>query len=378
MGIGPRPLEAMDLTIDPGFWKRNRVFITGHTGFKGTWLAMWLQELGATVAGYSIDIPTRPSMFESVGAADLIQHEAGDIRNLEQLRDSMRAFRPTVVFHLAAQALVRGSYDVPLDTFATNVMGTANVLDVCRTLDNLRAVVICTSDKCYRNDDRGSRFVETDPLGGRDPYSASKAAAEIVTTAYRESFFHPERHAAHGVGVASVRAGNVIGGGDWALDRIVPDAARAFSAGQPLILRRPEARRPWQFVLEPLSGYLMVARGLAEEGPRVSGAWNFGPPEESVLTVRELADRFRATWGPSAALHIDAAGSDRHEAHVLRLDSTHAERALGWRPRLSVEQALEYSAVWYQAYYSGATPADMRALTVKQIAQYAAASLATV
>lgn len=364
----------MNYGIDPAFWCGRRVLVTGHTGFKGTWLSVWLHDLGATVAGFSLAAPTTPSMFEAVGAGSLLTQTIADIRHLDGLRAATAAFRPEIVFHLAAQAIVRASYADPITTFSTNVQGTANLLEACRDVRGLSAVVVCTSDKCYENDERGRAFREADRLGGRDPYSASKACAEMVTTAYRQSFFSPERHRQHGVAVASVRAGNVIGGGDWAADRILPDAARAFSAGHPLVVRNPRARRPWQFILEPLSGYLALARALVEQGPTYAAAWNFGPFDDQVWRVDEVAETFRLAWGAEARILIDDVGDGKHEAGVLRLDSSRAAALLGWRPRLGVAAALAQSADWYKAFYAGMPAGHLQALTRDQIRGYVAAT----
>jgi CDP-glucose 4,6-dehydratase len=370
-------MEGVVVTNADSFWSGTRVLVTGHTGFKGAWLTVWLHELGATVGGYSLDVPTRPSLFDAAGVRPHVDHHAGDIRDLDHLRRVIHTFKPTLVVHLAAQALVRHSYAAPLDTFSSNVIGTAHVLEACRDVDDLRAVLICTSDKCYQNENHGERFREQDRLGGRDPYSASKACAELVTSAYRESFFPIARYAEHGIAVASVRAGNVIGGGDWAADRLLPDAARAFSAGRPLVIRQPRARRPWQFVLEPLSGYLMLARALLERGPEFATAWNFGPADDSVWTVEEVAVRFSALWGDGAHVVVDRSPSQMHEAHVLRLDSTCAQASLGWRPRFAVEDALGHTVDWYRTFYAGAVGPELYALTRQQIAAYAATHVLT-
>ena len=364
--------DDVNYGLDPAFWAGRRVQVTGHTGFKGTWLSLWLHELGAIVAGFSLPAPTSPSMFAAVGAGSLLHETIGDIRDLDGLRAAIAAFQPEIVFHLAAQAIVRRSYADPIATFSTNVQGTANVLDACRGLRGLRAVVVCTSDKCYENDERGRAFRETDRLGGRDPYSASKACAELVTAAYRASFFAPEQYDRHGVAVASARAGNVIGGGDWAADRLLPDAARAFSSRRPLVVRNPDASRPWQHVCDPVSGYLTLARALVEHGPRCATAWNFGPSNDETWQARRLAETFVRCWGEPADI-VFGVGDGPDEAHVLCLDSTQATALLGWRPRLRLDEAIGETAAWYKAYYSGVSSAELLELTRSQLRMYAVA-----
>lgn len=369
-GLAVNPVLEANYGIEPGFWSGQRVFVTGHTGFKGAWLTIWLRELGAIVAGYSLPAPTQPSLHEVIGHGHLAVDQVADIRDRGALHTALAAFTPTVVMHLAAQAVVRRSYDDPLDTFATNVIGTANVLEACRGITGLRAVLVCTSDKCYRNEERGAAFREDDPLGGHDPYSASKACAELVTTSYRQSFFSPRQGQPAAAAVGSARAGNVVGGGDWAADRLVPDAVRAFGAGRPLTIRNPQARRPWQFVLEPLSGYLALARALAERGSEFALPWNFGPLDDSVWSVEQIADRLRLAWGNGARVVADAIETAKHEAGVLRLDSSQAMTRLGWRPRMTVGDALDETARWYKAYLSGASAGDMAVLSREQIHAY--------
>ena len=349
----------MDLT--PAFWRGRRVFVTGHTGFKGSWLALWLERLGANVTGYAIDVPTMPSLYEAAGVADGVRSITGDVRDLGALGAAMRSGRPEIVFHLAAQSLVRRSYDEPLETFATNVLGTANVLDVARRLDGLRSVVVVTSDKAYRPG--LTPHAEDDRLGGDDPYSASKAGAELVTAAYRHSFF-----STRGPAVASARAGNVIGGGDWARDRLVPDLMRAALDRSTAFVRNPGHVRPWQHVLGPLAGYLGLAERLSEE-PALAAAWNFGPTEEEARSVRWLVEALVERWPASISVSFQETEDAGREAPALRLDSTRARDLLGWRPAWSLERALDTTVEWYRAFEAGE---DVRSLALAQIGRYEA------
>ncbi len=345
------------------FWRGKRVVVTGDTGFKGAWLALWLHALGARVLGYAKDVPTRPSLFEAARIGELVEHRAGDVRDFADVQRSIGEFRPEVVFHLAAQSLVRYSYEQPLETYATNVMGTAHVLEAVRGARSVRAVVVVTSDKCYENRETGRAYVETDPLGGRDPYSSSKGAAELVASAYSRSFFCA---AESKVAVATARAGNVIGGGDWSRDRLLPDAYRAAAAGTPVQIRNPGAVRPWQHVLEPLAGYLLLAQRLAEEGARIAGAWNFGPPASDARPVSEIMDRAASLWGPGLRWEIDR-GAHPHEAKLLCLDAARARELLGWTPRLDLDTAVDWTVAWYKAFLGGA---DARRLSEAQIERY--------
>jgi CDP-glucose 4,6-dehydratase len=345
------------------------VLVTGHTGFKGGWLALWLATLGVRVHGYALEPPTRPNLFEEARIADVLaSNTRADLADLVALTATLERYRPEVVFHLAAQPLVKEGYRDPLGTLASNVMGTANLLEAIRAVDSVRAVVVVTTDKVYENREIGHAFSERDPLGGHDPYSASKASAEIVVASYRSSFFGAGRHPAR---IASARAGNVIGGGDWAADRLVPDCLRAFAAGEAVRLRYPNAVRPWQHVLEPLSGYLaLAARLLADEGDRFAGAWNFGPDAGDDASVDEVAQRMARLWGGTALVER---GDDpgRHEARLLRLDSTQARAELGWKPGWSLQRALEQTVAWHQAWRRGD---DVRSVSQDQIAEYARAT----
>jgi CDP-glucose 4,6-dehydratase len=347
--------------VNRAFWRGRRVFLTGHTGFKGGWLALWLAEMGAEVHGYALQPPTSPSLFE---AARVGQHLAcstiADVRDAATLAQAMRVARPEVVLHLAAQPLVRQSYREPVETFATNVMGSVHVLEAVRGIDGVRAVVNVTTDKCYENDGREHPYAEGDPMGGHDPYSSSKGCAELVTAAYRRSFL-----AARDVRVATARAGNVVGGGDWAEDRLVPDFLRAIDAGQELVIRSPEATRPWQHVLEPVSGYLALAERLCKGGEAFDGAWNFGPPLSDAKPVRWIVQQLRERV-PGARCNVSAAPQP-HEARFLSLDNTRACERLGWRPRWSIADALARTIDWHLAWKAGG---DMRAKCLEQIRAY--------
>jgi CDP-glucose 4,6-dehydratase len=339
------------------------VFLTGHTGFKGAWLAEWLGDLGAHVTGYALEPPTQPNLFDAIDLGSRVRHIVADVRDLDSLTAEVQATQPSVIFHLAARALVRRAYQEPRDTFETNVMGTVNILEAARACPSVRAVVIVTSDKIYQNLETGRAFVETDPVGGRDPYGASKAAAELVTGAYRESFF------ANGAAVASVRAGNVIGGGDWAPDRIIPDSVRALVAGQPVIVRNPDAIRPWQHVLEPLSGYLRLGSLLLESGRGYAGAWNFGPTRErSDQPVRWVVDRFLEEWGSGSWTSPATSEGQPHEAQRLSLDSTKAREQLDWAPVWDPTEAVRRTASWYREYYRA--PASARELVDHELEAY--------
>lgn len=354
------------VNIDVANWHGRDVFVTGHTGFKGGWLSLMLHLLGARVHGYAMDPDPVPSMFEVAGVARALTSDVrADIADSTWLRESMHAATPEVVIHLAAQPLVRRSYDDPVGTFATNVMGTVNVLEAARGLSSLRAIVIVTTDKVYANHNTGERFAENAPLGGDDPYSASKAAAELVTASYRHSFFC----GANCARVASARAGNVIGGGDWAEDRLVPDCLRAFAVRRPVYLRYPAASRPWQHVLEPLAGYLSLAAGLLlPDGGRFSRSWNFGPRSGDQAAVGDVAQRIAHLWGNGAQVLFDDA-EHPHEAGQLALDSSMATSLLGWRPRWSLDEALMATVAWQRAYEGGR---DMAAFTLRQIEAYLA------
>lgn len=345
--------------MTPAFWKGRRVFLTGHTGFKGAWLSLWLQHLGAVVHGYALAPESPRGLFIVARVGEGIAQDLADIRDADRLAAAVRGFAPDIVIHMAAQSLVRRSYVQPLETYAVNVMGTAHLLEAVRCAPGVKATLIVTSDKCYENDESGRAFGEGDPMGGHDPYSSSKGCAELITAAYARSF-------APGP-VTSVRAGNVIGGGDWAEDRLLPDVFRALLSGGAVSLRNPHAIRPWQHVLEPLSGYLAAAEHLVSAGLSAPQAWNFGPGVGSEQTVGAVARRCADLWGAPGAVIENPATRLQHEAQLLRLDSARARRELGWAPRWDLEETLHQTVGWYRAFADGA---DMRAVTLAQIALY--------
>lgn len=337
-----------------GIYAGRRVFVTGHTGFKGSWLVYWLLAMGAEVTGYALEPPTTPALFDALGLEQRMDHHIGDVRDLSHLRQVMEASRPEIVMHLAAQPLVRLSYDEPVDTFATNVMGSVNVLEAVRSVSSVKAVLNVTSDKCYENREWEFAYRENDAMGGYDPYSASKGCAELVTASYRQSFFGAESP----VSLASARAGNVIGGGDWALDRIVPDCVRALAQGEPVVVRNPDAVRPWQHVLEPVGGYLWLASRLFAEAHAYDGSWNFGPAPAGNLTVREVVETVLSEWGSGKWTGPSAGARNPHEAHFLKLDCSKAADLLAWRPVWDAETALRATTAWYRDYYGDATQAE--------------------
>ena len=326
-----------------------RVFITGHTGFKGSWLSLWLSELGAKVKGYSLDFPTTPNHFDLLNLSKDMDSVMADIRDQEQLNHEINIHKPDIVFHLAAQSLVRSSYTEPLETYETNIIGTANVLEACRHCESVRAVIIVTSDKCYENHNQKKGYVETDALGGHDPYSASKACAELVTGSYSSSFFEPENDLAKQKLVASVRAGNVIGGGDWSKDRLIPDLIRAAEENIDLQIRYPKSIRPWQHVLECLAGYLMLGEKLLDGKNAFTGPWNFGPEHVDEMSVEQLLKRFLMYW-PKIKFSFDPELANLHETSILNLDSTKAFVKLGWKPVWNIEKAIEHTSKWYEEY----------------------------
>lgn len=348
------------------FWNGKHVFVTGHTGFKGSWLCLWLQMLGARVTGYSLPPPTTPSLFELAAVAQRMTSIIGDIRKLDDLRVAMSDASPGIVFHLAAQSLVRQSYHDPVETYSTNVMGTVNLFEAVRHMPGVKVVVNVTSDKCYENRELTSGYRENDPMGGTDPYSSSKGCAELVTTAYRHSFFPGEQNGPC-VSVATARSGNVIGGGDWARDRLIPDLVTAIESGRPALIRNPDAVRPWQHVLDPLCGYLILAEQLWKHGPQYAESWNFGPTDEDAKPVSCLADRLTALWGNNAAWEKDLSDHPP-EMHYLQLDASKARSRLGWHPKLNLETALEWTVEWYRG--SQRDPGESRKLTEAQIARY--------
>lgn len=352
--------------MNPDFWRGRHVFVTGHTGFKGGWLCLWLQHLGARVTGYSLPAPTQPSLFEVAGVAQGMTSILGDVRDGARLAQAMAEAAPEIVIHMAAQPLVRRSYVDPVETYSTNVMGTVNLLEAVRKAPSVRAVINVTTDKCYENREWVWGYRESDPMGGHDPYSSSKGCAELVTAAYRASYFNPTAHEARGAALASARAGNVIGGGDWAPDRLIPDILAAFAQKRPVVIRHPNAIRPWQHVLEPLRGYLTLAERLVQGGPAYAEGWNFGPRDEDAQPVSWLVEQLRAMWGTGAAWKVDG-GAHPHEAGYLKLDISKARARLDWHPTLGLSEALRWVVDWSRASRDGA---DLRAYTLGQIANY--------
>jgi CDP-glucose 4,6-dehydratase len=355
-----------------GYYAGRRVFVTGHTGFKGSWLTQWLLLLGAEVTGYSIGVPTQPSLYEPLGLSGQIQDVRGDVRRSQDVQTAMGKAAPEVVIHMAAQALVLPSYADPLTTFETNVMGTANVLEAVRHCPSVRSVVIVTTDKCYANNEWQYGCRESDALGGHDPYSASKAAAEMVVASYRSSFFDAGSALKERTGVASVRSGNVIGGGDWAVNRLVPDCMRALTEGNPIVVRNPGSVRPWQHVLEPLVGYLWLGALLARDPAKYDGAWNFGPDPESAVSVEQLVSMVCQAWGGAAGFETATPAQALSEAGILRLDCTKARSQLGWRPVYDVGEAVRQTVTWYRSTMEDAGQAVP--LTVRSIGDYARAA----
>lgn len=352
------------------YWKSRRVFLTGHTGFKGSWLSLWLEALGASVTGYALSPPTQPSLFEQAGVAKSLRSVFGDIRDFDGLKKAIDDCRPEVVIHMAAQTVVRRGYEDPIETYSTNVMGTVNLFEALRQLKHPCAVVNVTSDKCYHNREWVWAYREDDVMGGHDPYSNSKGCAELVTSAYRDSFFPPGTHESHGVALASARAGNVIGGGDWTANQLIPDLMRAFLAKQACLIRNPSATRPWQFVLEPLRGYLILAERLLEDPKDFASGWNFGPADEDAKPVSCIADKLVHAWGTEAKWICDGA-LHPYEAHSLKLDASKAKSYLNWHPLLPLNSALKWIVAWYRSFQERA---DLGKLTRAQIKEYEALS----
>ncbi|SBT11691.1 CDP-glucose 4,6-dehydratase [Vibrio celticus] len=352
--------------MNPNFWQGKKVFVTGHTGFKGSWLSLWLQEMGAIVKGYSLLAPTTPSLFEEAEVWAGMSSEEGDIRDFTHLRQVMNDFKPEIVFHMAAQPLVRLSYDEPMETYSTNVMGTVYLLEAVKQIGGVKAVVNITSDKCYENREWVWGYREDEAMGGYDPYSNSKGCAELVASSYRQSFFNKEKYHEHGCALASVRAGNVIGGGDWADDRLIPDMLNAFTEGKKVEIRSPHAIRPWQHVLEPLSGYITVAEHLYNEGPQFAEGWNFGPKEEDAQPVQWIVETMTKEWGESAEWFLSE-GEHPHEAHYLKLDCSKAKMRLNWQPVWDLSTTLNKIVNWQKAWIN---KEDMKQYTIKEIKEY--------
>lgn len=353
--------------MNRAFWQGKRVFLTGHTGFKGSWISLWLQSMGAQVTGFALAPNTTPSLFEVARVADGMTSIIGDVRDQAALKNALTEAQPEIVIHMAAQPLVRYSYANPVETYATNVMGTVHLLDAIRQMSGIKAVVNVTSDKCYENREWVWGYRENEAMGGYDPYSNSKGCSELVTAAFRSSYFNPADYAKHGVALASGRAGNVIGGGDWALDRLIPDIVRAIEEGREVVIRSPHAIRPWQHVLEPLSGYLALAEKLYTEGAQYAEGWNFGPHDHDAKPVAWIVEQLTQIWGDGAAYCIDAAAANLHEAHYLKLDCSKAHMQLGWQPRWNLRHTLEKISEWHKAQQAGG---DMQTMTLQQIREY--------
>ncbi len=354
------------MVVSSGFWTQKKVLITGHTGFKGAWLSLWLCQLGARVTGVSLPPPTVPSLFEVARVADCTRSIFGDVRNLSALERIVSKTRPEIIFHMSAQSLVRRAYNDPVETYAINVMGTVNLLEAVRRIGGVRAVVVITSDKCYENLERIRGCRESDAMGGHDPYSSSKGSAELVVSAYRRSFFSPERYREHGIGLASARAGNAIGGGDWAKDRLIPDLLLALETGKVVNIRNPDAVRPWQHVLEPLRGYLILAERLFENGPDYAEGWNFGPTADDVKAVKWIVERMVSMWREGAKWQVDDLAHP-HEAAILRLDIAKAKQRLNWYPLWYLDTALKKIIDWHSAWKN---QQDMQEFCLAQINEY--------
>lgn len=347
-------------------YKKRRVLITGHTGFKGSWLCFLLNKLGADVYGYALVPPTNPSLFNEANIGELMTSFIGDIRDLDYLQKIMQQVQPEIVIHMAAQPLVRESYKIPVETYAINVMGTVHLLEACRNTASVKAIVNVTTDKCYENREWHWGYRENEPMGGYDPYSNSKGCSELVTSSYRNSYFNPTKYTDHGVAVASARAGNVIGGGDWADDRLIPDFIRAISKGDEVQIRSPYAIRPWQHVLEPLTGYLSLAAKLFTEGSKYAEAWNFGPDDRDARNVEWITKTICDLWGEDASFSIDT-NPQPHEASYLKLDCSKAKAELGWIPKWDIETTLKTIVDWNKAFLKGK---NIREVTINQINQY--------
>ncbi len=348
------------------FWKKRKVLLTGHTGFKGSWLSLLLHVLGAEVCGYSLSPPTSPSLFEEARIEAITESIQGDVRDLTHLQQTIRDQHPEIVIHMAAQSLVRRSYQDPIETYETNVMGTANILEAIRHSGGIRAAIVVTSDKCYENREWVWGYRESDRVGGYDPYSSSKGCAELVTAAFRQAFFKTAVGASYGTAIASARAGNVIGGGDWAEDRLVPDIIRAVLADRPIVIRNPDSIRPWQHVLDPLAGYMLLAEKLCTGAFEYAESWNFGPREDDAKPVLWITQRLSELWGGSTRWSVDG-NEHPHEAHYLKLDCSKATARLGWRPQWDIEQSLCAVVEWYKAYQSGRNTRDVM---IRQIQAY--------
>jgi len=361
--MNPKPLGPIP---DPAFWRNKKVFITGHTGFKGSWLALWLHSLGARVTGYALKPPTDPSLFDLAKVGDLVTSILADIRDLDTLQEKIGQARPEIIIHLAAQPIVRDSYKNPVETYSVNVMGTVHLLEAVRKCPGVKAVINVTTDKCYENREWVWGYRENEPMGGYDPYSNSKACSELATASYRDSFFNLQDFSRHGVALATARSGNVIGGGDWATDRLIPDCIRSLLQGEKVRIRNPFSTRPWQHVLEPLAGYLLLAQSLYEKGSEFAEAWNFGPEDSDARPVEWMVKRVCTLWGDAGAYEVEG-GEKPHEAHYLKLDCSKAKARLHWHPRWNLEQAIDRVLEWVRAHARGE---DMRKVSLQQITAY--------
>lgn len=353
--------------MNSAFWKNKRVFVTGHTGFKGSWLSLWLQQLGAIVTGYSLKPPTTPNLFEVANVVDNMTSIEGDVRDLNSLKKALSNTKPEIVIHMAAQSLVRPSYDDPIETYETNVMGTLKLFEAVRHQKSVKAVLNVTSDKCYENLEWEWGYRENDALGGYDPYSNSKGCSEMVTAAFRSSFFHKNNYHHHGVAIASARAGNVIGGGDWATDRLIPDIFRSICANQDVLIRNPKAIRPWQHVLEPLGGYLLLLEKLYLSNGLFSEAWNFGPEDSDAKPVEWITKEILQSWKKNINFKIEAENNDLHEANFLKLDCSKAKTKLHWSPHWDIKETINRVCLWYQAFLD---KEDMKSFTINQILDF--------
>ena len=355
------------MAVNTNFWKNKKVFITGHTGFKGGWISLWLQSMGAEIKGYSLKPELNENIFEIANIGDGMETVFGDIRDYKEFSNSIVSFNPEIIFHMAAQPLVRYSYKNPIETYATNVMGTVNLLEIASNLDSVRAIVNITTDKCYENLEIERSYKENDPMGGHDPYSSSKGCAELATASFRKSFFNPDEYQRHKTGLASVRAGNVIGGGDWAIDRLIPDILKSIGNDkQVLKIRNPDSIRPWQHVLEPLAGYLALAEKLFNEGPNYSEAWNFGPEDKEIVSVISIVEKLNKLISGGIKWDIDD-DVTLHEAKLLSLDIKKAKERLNWKPYLSIDDSLELIVDWNDQYLM---KTDMKEFTINQIQTY--------
>lgn len=364
MEFGQGCLES--LVMDSKFWKDKKVLLTGHTGFKGSWLSIWLQNLGVNLVGFSKSVPTQPSLFELANVKDGMTSIVGDISNFSHLQDIIKEHKPEIVIHMAAQSLVLQSYNDPMETYATNVMGTVNLLEAVRRTGSVRVIINVTSDKCYENKGLERAYHEGDPMGGYDPYSNSKGCAELITSAFRSSFFNPTTYTKHKIALASVRAGNVVGGGDWAMDRLIPDIMRGILEHTTIKIRKPYAIRSWQYILDPLSGYLLLSEKLWSDGSKYAEGWNFGPPDDDIKPVSWVIEKLGEYWGQRVSWESDGENY-LHEADYLRLDCSKAKTKLGWFPKTNLELALQWTVEWYKQYEQ---KNDIRKFTEQQIRKF--------